>query len=65
SFCTSHTPEALYLMDGRKARPLMEMIGDKASLTYCSTLYRYNAKLHADETVPAGCVYEAPADKAA
>ena len=29
---------------------------------YCSTLYRYNAKLAASETKPAGCVYH---DKAA
>jgi uncharacterized Zn-finger protein len=42
-------------------------MGDESEVVcpYCSTLYRYNAKLHADETVPAGCVYEAPADKAA
>lgn len=24
---------------------------------YCSTLYRYNASLHADETTPAGCLF--------
>jgi uncharacterized Zn-finger protein len=24
---------------------------------YCSTLYRYDSSLHADETQPAGCVY--------
>ncbi|MCH4539574.1 zinc-finger domain-containing protein [Ochrobactrum sp. A-1] len=42
-------------------------MGDESEVVcpYCSTLYRYNAKLHADETVPAGCVYEASADKAA
>ncbi|WAJ30754.1 zinc-finger domain-containing protein [Antarcticirhabdus aurantiaca] len=25
--------------------------------SYCSTLYRYNPKLHADETQPAGCLF--------
>ena len=24
---------------------------------YCSTLYRYNPKLEADETNPAGCIF--------
>jgi uncharacterized Zn-finger protein len=24
---------------------------------YCSTLYRYDSNLHADETVPAGCLH--------
>ena len=24
---------------------------------YCSTLYRYNASLHADQTLPQGCLY--------
>ena len=24
---------------------------------YCSTLYRYNAVLHGDQTLPAGCAY--------
>lgn len=32
---------------------------------YCSTLFRYNPQLHADETVPVGCIYKAPAEKAA
>lgn len=27
---------------------------------YCSTLYRHDASLHADQTVPAGCVYNDP-----
>ncbi|GAA5540494.1 MULTISPECIES: zinc-finger domain-containing protein [Brucella/Ochrobactrum group] len=42
-------------------------MGDESEVVcpYCSTLYRYNAKLHADETVPSGCTYDAPADKAA
>jgi uncharacterized membrane protein len=42
-------------------------MGDESEVVcpYCSTLYRYNAKLHADETLPAGCTYDAPADKAA
>jgi uncharacterized Zn-finger protein len=25
--------------------------------SYCSTLYRYDPSLHADETRPAGCLY--------
>ncbi|HVW57467.1 MAG TPA: zinc-finger domain-containing protein [Rhizobiaceae bacterium] len=25
--------------------------------SYCSTLYRYDPSLHADETQPAGCLY--------
>jgi uncharacterized Zn-finger protein len=29
--------------------------------SYCSTLYRYNAKLHADQTVPDGCTFNAKA----
>jgi uncharacterized Zn-finger protein len=28
---------------------------------YCSTLYRYNPKLNADEAKPAECAYRAPA----
>lgn len=28
---------------------------------YCSTLYRYNASLHGDQTLPAGCAYHAKA----
>ncbi len=28
---------------------------------YCSTLYRYNPKLKADESVPPECAYRAPA----
>lgn len=28
---------------------------------YCSTLYRYNPKLNADEAMPAECAYRAPA----
>ena len=32
---------------------------------YCSTLYRFNAALHYDETVPAGCYYEDPRARAA
>lgn len=27
---------------------------------YCSTLYRHDALLHADQTVPAGCVFQDP-----
>ncbi|MEM8542194.1 MAG: zinc-finger domain-containing protein, partial [Pseudomonadota bacterium] len=26
---------------------------------YCSTLYVYNPSLHGDETIPAGCAYDA------
>lgn len=29
---------------------------------YCSTLYKFDAKLHADETEPAGCLWRAPAE---
>jgi uncharacterized Zn-finger protein len=29
--------------------------------SYCSTLYRYNAKLHADQTIPDGCTFNAKA----
>lgn len=25
---------------------------------YCSTLYKYNAKLGADESIPPGCVFQ-------
>jgi hypothetical protein len=25
--------------------------------SYCSTLYRYNAKLHADQALPAECAW--------
>jgi hypothetical protein len=34
-------------------------MGDDAEkiCPYCSTLYRYDAALHADETQPAGCLY--------
>lgn len=34
-------------------------MGDDAEKVcpYCSTLYRYDASLHADETRPAGCLY--------
>lgn len=32
---------------------------------YCSTHFRYNAALHADETLPAGCTYNVSAEKAA
>lgn len=28
---------------------------------YCSTLFRYNGKLHGDQTLPAGCAYHAKA----
>ena len=27
---------------------------------YCSTLYKFDAKLHGTESVPAGCLYETP-----
>lgn len=27
---------------------------------YCSTLYKFSAKLHGDETVPAGCAWHGP-----
>ena len=30
---------------------------DEKVCPYCSTLYRYSAKLKATETVPAGCLY--------
>lgn len=29
--------------------------------SYCSTLYRYNRSLSADQTIPAGCVYQTKA----
>lgn len=32
---------------------------DEKICPYCSTLYKYDPKLHADETVPAACLYEA------
>lgn len=31
---------------------------DEKVCSYCSTLYRYNATLKANETIPAGCAYE-------
>ena len=30
---------------------------DEKVCPYCSTLYRYDHSLHADETQPAGCAY--------
>jgi uncharacterized Zn-finger protein len=32
---------------------------------YCSTLYVYDARLHADQTEPEGCLVKADAEKAA
>lgn len=34
-------------------------MGDESEIVcaYCSTLYRYNPKLKADETRPEGCIY--------
>jgi uncharacterized Zn-finger protein len=32
---------------------------------YCSTLYRYNASLHADQSIPPGCLHDEEAAKAA
>ncbi len=42
-------------------------MGDESEVVcpYCSTLYRYNATLHADETVPAGCTFDTASEKAA
>ncbi len=42
-------------------------MGDENEIVcpYCSTLYRYNASPHADETIPPGCVYHPSAEKAA
>lgn len=34
---------------------------DEIVCPYCSTLYRYNPKLKADEARPAECAYRAPA----
>jgi uncharacterized Zn-finger protein len=37
----------------------IDMGSDEESVcSYCSTLFRYNPKLGAQETVPAGCVYK-------
>jgi uncharacterized Zn-finger protein len=39
----------------------LDMGGDGEIICpYCSTLYRFDATLHADETVPAGCLYHVP-----
>lgn len=36
----------------------LDMGGDQEKVCpYCSTLYRYNARLDARTTVPAGCAY--------
>ncbi|PWL18110.1 zinc-finger domain-containing protein [Falsochrobactrum shanghaiense] len=42
-------------------------MGDESEIVcpYCSTLYRFNPQLQADETTPADCIYKAPAEKAA
>lgn len=42
-------------------------MGDESEIVcpYCSTLYRYNGALHADQTNPAGCIYAPSEEKAA
>ncbi|MGU3576343.1 zinc-finger domain-containing protein [Brucellaceae bacterium C25G] len=37
----------------------------EAVCPYCSTLYRYNAKLDATTTIPAGCAYVSNSTKVA
>lgn len=34
---------------------------DEIICPYCSTLYRYKPGLHADQSEPAGCLYQQPA----
>ncbi|MEO0498684.1 MAG: zinc-finger domain-containing protein [Pseudomonadota bacterium] len=34
---------------------------NEAVCSYCSTLYRYNSSLKGNETIPAGCEYNAAA----
>jgi uncharacterized Zn-finger protein len=39
-----------------------DMGGDAEFIcSYCSTLYRYNPKLHGDESLPAECAWRVPA----
>jgi uncharacterized Zn-finger protein len=39
-----------------------DMGGDSEFIcSYCSTLYRYNARLHADQALPAECAWRVPA----
>ena len=42
-------------------------MGDESEVVcpYCSTLFRFNASLHADQTAPAGCLYDINAEQAA
>ena len=42
-------------------------MGDEEEVVcpYCSTLYRHDASLNAEQTVPAGCTYHDPAVAAA
>jgi uncharacterized Zn-finger protein len=35
--------------------------GEEAICPYCSTLYRFSARLHGNESDPAGCAYDVSA----